>query len=105
MHQKVQRNGYFADQYPQLNTRLPVVEGTVIEVRVERLPDGRSPHRTMWLWHADPTGATPDIDLLWGAYLRRFDMEHTFRALLLHLWVVSERLTQCTPSSVRILRC
>ncbi|MDH6128240.1 transposase [Kitasatospora sp. GP82] len=47
MHQKVQRNGYFADQYPQLNTRLPVIEGTVIEVRVERLPDGRSPHRTM----------------------------------------------------------
>ena len=26
---------------------LPVIEGTVIEVRVERLPDGRSPHRAM----------------------------------------------------------
>ncbi|TJZ90807.1 NF041680 family putative transposase, partial [Actinacidiphila oryziradicis] len=92
MHQKVQRNGYFADQYPQLNTRLPVVEGTVIEVRVERLPDGRSPHRTMWLWHADPTGTPPDIDVLWRAYLRRFDMEHTFRLLKSELGWTAARL-------------
>ncbi|MFB7225048.1 NF041680 family putative transposase [Streptomyces sp. NPDC056227] len=92
MHQKVQRNGYFADQYPQLNTRLPVVEGTVIEVRVERLPDGRSPHRTMWLWHADPTGTPPDIEVLWRAYLRRFDMEHTFRLLKSELGWTAARL-------------
>ncbi|MFG2525360.1 hypothetical protein [Streptomyces sp. NPDC048527] len=48
MHQKVQPNGYFAGQYPTLNTSLPVIEGTVIEVRVDRLPDGRNPHRTLW---------------------------------------------------------
>lgn len=92
MHQKVQRNGYFADQYPTLNTRLPVIEGTVIEVRVERLPDGRSPHRTMWLWHADPTGALPNLDVLWRAYLRRFDMEHTFRLLKSELGWTAARL-------------
>src|ERR1700691_545434 len=51
----------------------------IIEVRVERLPDGRSPHRTMWLWHSGPQ--KPDLDVCWRAYLRRFDMEHTFKLM------------------------
>jgi hypothetical protein len=79
MHQKVQRNGYFAGLGAELFTRLPIIEGTVIEVRVERLPDGRSPHRTMWLWHSGPH--EPDLDVCWRAYLRRFDMEHTFKLM------------------------
>jgi hypothetical protein len=79
MHQKVQRTGYFERMQPELFTRLPIIEGTVIEVRVERLPDGRSPHRTMWLWHSGPQA--PDLDVCWRAYLRRFDMEHTFRLM------------------------
>ena len=79
MHQKVQRTGYFARLEEELHTRLPVIEGTVIEVRVERLPDGRSPHRAMWLWHSGPQ--PPDLDVCWRAYLRRFDMEHTFKLL------------------------
>jgi hypothetical protein len=29
----------------------------------------------MW-WHGV---GEPDLDLLWGAYIRRFDLEHTFR--------------------------
>ena len=31
---------------------LPILRGTVLRVIVERLPDGRKPHKTMWLWHA-----------------------------------------------------
>ena len=38
LHQKVQRTGYFARLGGTVHTRLPVIEGTVIEVRVERLP-------------------------------------------------------------------
>ena len=79
MHQKVQRTGYFARLEAELFTRLPVIEGTIIEVRVERLPDGRSPHRTMWLWHSGPHA--PDLYVCWRAYLRRFDMEHTFKLM------------------------
>jgi hypothetical protein len=30
---------------------LPVLRGTLIHVTVDRLPDGRPPERTMWLWH------------------------------------------------------
>ena len=33
---------------------LPVLRGTVLRVRVGHLPDGRTPHKTMWLWHAGP---------------------------------------------------
>jgi hypothetical protein len=79
MHQKVQRDGYFAGLDAEMYARLPVIEGSVIEVRAERLPDGRSPHRTMWLWHSGPQ--PPDLDVCWRAYLRRFDMEHTFRLM------------------------
>ena len=56
---------------------LPVLRGTVLRVRVERLPGGRKPHKTMWLWHAGP--APLSLDELWRAYLARFDEEHAFK--------------------------
>ena len=35
----------------------------------------------MWSW-SSKTGATPDdVDRFWQAFLRRFDLEHTFRLL------------------------
>jgi len=65
--------GWFAGWHGEL----PVLRGTVLRVRVERLPDGRTPHKTMWLWHAGP--ARLSLDELWRAYLARFDEEHAFR--------------------------
>jgi DDE superfamily endonuclease len=56
---------------------LPVLRGSVLRVTVERLPDGRKPHKTMWLWHAGP--ASLSLDELWRAYLARFDEEHAFK--------------------------
>ena len=56
---------------------LPILRGTVLRVIVERLPDGRKPHKTMWLWHAGP--APLSLDELWRAYLARFDEEHAFK--------------------------
>lgn len=56
---------------------LPVLPGTVLRVSVEHLPDGRRPHKTMWLWHAGP--APLSLDELWRAYLARFDEEHAFK--------------------------
>jgi hypothetical protein len=53
---------------------LPVLRGTLLHVTVDRLPDGRTPHRAMWLWHAGP--APLSLDELWRAYLARFDVEH-----------------------------
>lgn len=59
---------------------LPIIEGTVIRLQVERLPSGAIP-KPVWLWHSR-TGLDPAmVDLLWQAFLRRFDIEHTFRML------------------------
>jgi hypothetical protein len=62
------------------NTRrpLPIVVGTLIPVEVERLPRGerRREPRVLWLWWYGPEGTTPDLDLLWCSYVRRFDLEH-----------------------------
>ncbi|HEX3965946.1 MAG TPA: transposase [Trebonia sp.] len=56
---------------------IPVLRGTLVHVTVERLPDGRDPHRAMWLWHAGPGPLS--LDELWRAYLARFDIEHAFK--------------------------
>jgi hypothetical protein len=62
---------------------LPIVVGTLVLVEVERLPRGerRREPRVLWLWWAGPAGTEPDLGLLWRAYARRFDLEHTFRFL------------------------
>jgi hypothetical protein len=53
-------------------------------VDVERLPRGerRREPRVLWLWwHGSSEGEAPNLGLLWRAYVRRFDLEHTFRFL------------------------
>jgi hypothetical protein len=59
---------------------LPLVEGTLILVRVDRLPGDRAP-KPLWLWHSHPEVADLDVLRLFYAFLRRFDLEHTFRFL------------------------
>lgn len=75
--------------YPRLTRRaawgdhegpLPVIEGTVIRLTVAKLPSG-GVNKPVWLWWSR-TGARPeDINRCWQAFLRRFDVEHTFRLL------------------------
>src|SRR5215203_1485722 len=62
---------------------LPIVVGTLILVEVERLPRGerRREPRVLWLWWHGPKGTAPDLELVWRSYVRRFDLEHTFRFL------------------------
>jgi DDE superfamily endonuclease len=56
----------------------PIVASTVIRVQVEHLPKptGRA-LKTLWLWWSGP--GDPDLSVCWRAYLRRFDIEHTYR--------------------------
>lgn len=57
---------------------LPILEGTLICLTVDHLPGDRDP-KPVWLW-SSRTGATSShVDHLWQAFLRRFDLEHTFR--------------------------
>ena len=59
---------------------LPVIEGTLIRLQVDHLPGDRNP-KPVWLW-SSVTGAPPaQVERLWQAFLRRFDLEHTFRML------------------------
>lgn len=78
MHPKVRAHEGRGSRGP-----LPIVVGTLILVEVERLPRGerRRKPRVLWLWWHGPEGSVPELDLLWRAYVRRFDLEHTFRFL------------------------
>jgi hypothetical protein len=76
LHQKLSRQAGWA----AFTGVLPIVAGTVIRVQVQHLPGNRSPE-DLWLWHTAPAGTGFDLDLLWKSYLRRFDLEHTFRLL------------------------
>lgn len=57
---------------------LPVIEGTLIRLQVDRLPGDRDP-RPVWLWHSRAGAAPGEVNRAWQAFLRRFDLEHTFR--------------------------
>jgi len=75
LHPKLAGHGRWAGSTP-----LPIVTGTVIRVEVEHLPKltGRT-KKTLWLWWAGAADTTPDLDLIWRAYIHRFDIEHTLR--------------------------
>ncbi|MDG4759259.1 NF041680 family putative transposase [Micromonospora sp. WMMD710] len=57
---------------------LPVIEGTVIRLEVDHLPSGATP-KPVWLWWSGVDATSDDVNLLWQTFLRRFDIEHTFR--------------------------
>ncbi len=67
--------------HPTRGTRRPrpIVRGTLVLVEVSRLPRPTREPRLLWLWWSGP--GKPDLELLWRAYVRRFDLEHTFRFL------------------------
>jgi hypothetical protein len=69
--------------HPTRGTRLPrpIVRGTLVLVELTRLPRPTREPRALWLWWAGGDTGEPDLDLLWRAYARRFELEHTFRLL------------------------
>ncbi|GAA3838525.1 hypothetical protein GCM10023083_82670 [Streptomyces phyllanthi] len=56
---------------------LPIIEGTVIRLTVER-PSGGD-NKPVWLWWSRVDSLPADVERCWQAFLRRFDLEHTFR--------------------------
>jgi hypothetical protein len=55
----------------------PLAIGWVVRVTLDRTPNQARPLKPLWLWYAGPT--PPDPQLLWRAYVHRFDVEHTLR--------------------------
>jgi hypothetical protein len=74
LHPKLGRRGRWTTHHGPT----PIVRGTVIRVEVEHLPKPTArANKTLWLWWAGP--GTPDLEMCFRAYLRRFDIEHTYR--------------------------
>lgn len=77
MHPRLTHCGPWLDRTEE---ELPILHGTLIRLKVERLPGDRDP-KPVWLW-CSATAATPaDVDRWWQSLLRRFDLEHTFRLM------------------------
>src|SRR6266568_5859827 len=76
LHPKLARRGAWASH----QGNLPVIEGTLIQLTVDHLPHDHHP-KPVWLWTSHATAAPSEIDRCWRAFLRRFDIEHTFRFL------------------------
>jgi hypothetical protein len=76
LHPRLTHRGSWADHHGPL----PVVEGSIIQLRVQRLPGDRNP-KPLWLWYSRAQAQAGEVDRLWRAFLRRFDLEHTFRFL------------------------
>jgi hypothetical protein len=72
LHPKQQRHPGHGSRGPR-----PIVRGTIIRVQVQRVPAKTRPPKVLWLWRAGP--GELDLDLVWRAYIRRFDLEHTVR--------------------------
>src|SRR5437764_3848899 len=74
VHPRLTRRAAWLDH----DGELPVIDGTLLRLQAGHLPGNREP-KPVWLW-SSATGAAPgEVDRLWQAFLRRFDLEHTFR--------------------------
>ncbi|WP_240197369.1 NF041680 family putative transposase, partial [Nonomuraea lactucae] len=74
LHPRLTRRAAWLDHQGEL----PILEGTLIRLQVERLSGSNEP-KPVWLW-SSRTGLTAEqVDRLWQTFLRRFDLEHTFR--------------------------
>ena len=76
LHSKLTHRGTWADH----DGDLPIIEGTVIRLQVDRLPGDGTP-KPLWLWFSATAATAVEVDRLWQMFLRRFDLEHTFRFL------------------------
>lgn len=76
LHPKLTHRGVWAQHHGDP----PIIEGTVIRLQVERLPGDGDP-KPLWLWMSGIGIDATTMDRLWQMFLRRFDLEHTFRFL------------------------
>jgi len=74
LHTKLEHRGSWAHHHGEL----PVVEGTLIQLAVDHLPGDRNP-KPIWLWSSATCADPVQVNRCWQAFLRRFDLEHTFR--------------------------
>ena len=89
MHPRLTRRGAWLE-HPE-DADLPIVEGTLIRLQVDHLPGDRAP-KPLWLWTSRPEATAEQIHHTWQGFLRRFDLEHTFRFFTQQLGWTAPRL-------------
>jgi hypothetical protein len=72
LHPKTQEHAGRGTRQPR-----PIVRGTLVRVEVARLPGRSYRPQVLWLWWQGP--GAPALDIIWRAYIHRFDLEHTLR--------------------------
>ncbi|TQF01215.1 transposase [Kitasatospora acidiphila] len=77
MHPRLAHRGPWLDHAEE---ELPVLHGTLIRLKVEYLPGDREP-KPVWLWCSAAGATAVAVDRWWQSFLRRFDLEHTFRLM------------------------
>jgi DDE superfamily endonuclease len=76
LHQRLTSRAGWEDH----DGELPVIEGTLIRLAVDHLPGNRDAE-PLWLWSSRAGTSAEQVNRTWQAFLRRFDLEHTFRFL------------------------
>ncbi|HTQ88586.1 MAG TPA: NF041680 family putative transposase [Streptosporangiaceae bacterium] len=76
LHQRLTRRAAWEDHEGEL----PVIEGILIRLAVDHLP-GQRDAEPLWLWSSRAGAGEEAVNRAWQAFLRRFDLEHTFRFL------------------------
>lgn len=76
LHPRLTHRGTWADH----DGPPPILDGTVIRLSVDHLPGDGQP-KPLWLWFSGTGVTVTEMDRLWQVFLRRFDLEHTFRFL------------------------
>jgi DDE superfamily endonuclease len=76
MHQRLEHRGAWEDHEGEL----PLIEGTLVRLQVGHLP-GQRDADPVWLWSSRAGTGEEEVNRTWRAFLRRFDIEHTFRFL------------------------
>ena len=74
LHQRLTSRAGWEDH----DSELPVIEGTLIRLQVQHLP-GHRDAEPLWLWSSRAGTSAEEVNRTWQAFLRRFDIEHTFR--------------------------
>jgi hypothetical protein len=80
LHPRLTHRGAWLDH----DGELPIIDGALIRLQVDHLPGDQTP-KPVWLWTSGPHATAEDVDRAWQGFLRRFDIEHTFRFFKQHL--------------------
>jgi hypothetical protein len=65
LHPSLTHRGAWADH----DGEVPILEGTVIRLPVDRLPGDGEP-KPLWLWFSGTGAEAADVDRLWQMFLR-----------------------------------